>query len=260
MTCCACAPGRHLAATLFSGDPGHPLPPHPPALPLPCGGRKADIVFQGDCLITLLMKHKTCIIVGNGNLPRDLSAQIDKADYVLRFNRPRALDGWSGTRTDRLMMCNTGKPMQLMLKDKGFLSSEFLHNTREIVFAYHPVIMRNFFKKPLLTSRLLNGRKVDWTYEGIDILGRKEKPVMVLPPQFYLRASAEIGISGAILYQQFPSTGYLGIWDCLQSLPTDQWRIKLCGFNWQGWKRHNWQEERKWIMAKISVCMLSIIE
>jgi hypothetical protein len=206
------------------------------------------------------MQRKTCIIIGNGDLPRDLSAQINATDYVLRFNRPRALGGWSGNRTNRLMICNSGKPMQLMLKDTGFLNSDFIKNTRDIVFVYHPAIMRRYFKKPLMTSRLFHGRKVDWTYEGIDILGRKGKPATVLPPEFYLAACREIGISGDTLYRQFPSTGYLGIWDLLQQLPPDEWQIKLCGFNWQGWKRHNWERERNWIAAKINNCTLSIIE
>jgi len=206
------------------------------------------------------MRRKTCIIIGNGELLHDLSAQIDAADYVLRFNRPKTFGGWSGQRTDRLMMCNSGKPMQQMLADAGFLNSDFVKNTRDIVFTYHPAIMQDYFKKPFVTSRLFYGRKLDWTHEGIDILGSRGKTVTILPSEFYLNACKEINISGKMLYRMFPSTGYLGIWDFLQRLRPDEWQIKLCGFNWQGWKQHNWEAERKWVKAKISNCMLSIIE
>jgi len=141
------------------------------------------------------MQRKTCIIIGNRDLPRDFSTQINAADYVLRFNRPRALGGWSRKHTDRLMICNSDKPMQLILKDADFLNSDFIKNTCDIVFVYHPAIMRRYFKKTLMTSRLFHGRKVEWTYEGIDILGRSGKPATVLLPEFYLAACREIGIS-----------------------------------------------------------------
>jgi len=206
------------------------------------------------------MKQKLCIIIGNGDLPRDLSAQINSADYVLRFNRPRHLNGWSGTRTDRLMLCNSGKPMQALLRDHAFLSSQFVNSAGDIVLVYHPAIMRAYFKKPFVTSRILHGRKVDWTTEAIDLLGQQGKPVTVMPSSFYLKACEAIGISGPALYQQFPSTGYLGIQAMLQSLPAQDWQIKLCGFSWQGWKGHNWENERKWVAKKITDCMLTMIE
>jgi hypothetical protein len=44
----------------------------------------------------------------------------------------------------------------------------------------------------------------------------------------------------------FPSTGYFGIRYVLDEFQTDAWSINLCGFSWEGWKRHAWGDERRW--------------
>lgn len=195
--------------------------------------------------------RKRLVIVGNADLPQDFSKQIDAADYVLRFNWPRRLDGWSGTKTNCLMMCNSGKPMQQKVYNPKFLESEFFRQAEQIVLVYHPLIMRTYFSKPKLLSRLINHRKVDWTREAIEVFGRLNKEIVVKSSQFYLDACADIKITDAQLKQYFPSTGYLGIWNCLTHFDLTVWEVYLCGFTWQGWKRHNWSNEAEWVRARV---------
>ncbi len=47
---------------------------------------------------------KRLVLVGNGDLPRDLSAVIDGADCVVRFNAARNYDKGSGTKVDVLCL------------------------------------------------------------------------------------------------------------------------------------------------------------
>jgi len=209
------------------------------------------------------MARKNCFIIGNGNLPRTLSARIDAADYVLRFNEPplaTAGAAGAGIKTDCLMLCNSGKPMQLKLASEQFHLSPFFMAAEEVILVYHPAIIRRFFKKPLITSRLLQGRKRDWTKQALEKLGGMGKKITILPPQFYLEACADLGLKGDDLKHVFPSTGYLGIHYVLQQYPLDEWHITLTGFSWQGWKRHAWAAEESWVRAQITAGRLTFIE
>lgn len=203
-------------------------------------------------IIYMETKKRRLVVVGNADLPRDFSEQIDTADYVLRFNRPRLLDGWSGSKTSCLMMCNSGKPMQEKLKDQSFIEYKFFQQAELITLVYHPDIMKAYFKPPHLASRLLNHRRLDWTDKAIKMFGGSGKDIVIKSAQFYLDACAEIGIKGEGLKEWFPSTGYLGIWDCLQHFDLSNWVIYLCGFTWQGWKHHAWSSEEKWVRARIA--------
>ena len=104
------------------------------------------------------------IVVGNADLPRDLSREIDSADYVLRFNQPRLLDGWSGSKTSCLMMCNSGKPMQEKLGDPTFFECKFFKKAELITFVYHPYIIKTYFARPRLLSQLFKHRRVDFLH------------------------------------------------------------------------------------------------
>ena len=54
------------------------------------------------------------MIVGNGDVPEGSAARIDAADRVIRFNECRNF-GSTGSRTDVVAVCNTGRPARAML-------------------------------------------------------------------------------------------------------------------------------------------------
>lgn len=58
----------------------------------------------------------------------------------------------------------------------------------------------------------------------------------------------------------FPSTGYFGIWHALENHPADAWSIEICGFTWQGWQRHAWADERRWIADKVAQGRVILID
>lgn len=199
------------------------------------------------------------MVVGNGPLSRDFSDEVDSADFVVRFNEPKQGIGHSGTRTDRLYMANSGKPMQRRLNDPALIGSPIFQAAREIVLAYHPQIIARYFRKPNVLS-WLGGRRADWTAASIARFGGAGKEIRIMPPQFYLAGCRELGIPDERLPEVFPSTGFFGIWHELETHAADAWVLELCGFTWAGWRRHAWGDERKWIAAKIAEGRIVLID
>lgn len=192
------------------------------------------------------MGRRTAIIVGNGQLAEDLSPVVDAADFVLRFNEPKLSAGLSGTRNDLLMLATSSKPMQRRLDDPAFFTSQTFEAAKSVMLVYHPAILRTYHPKPNILSRL-RGRRSDWTEQTIERVGAAGKEIRIMPPQFYKAGCAELGLTEAAMHRIFPSTGFFGVLYCLRNFPAEMWDIKLCGFSWEGWKRHSWDGERQWV-------------
>lgn len=202
---------------------------------------------------------KRLVVVGNGPLSRDLGEVVDTADFVVRFNEPKQGIGMSGTRTDRLIMANSGKPMERRLRDPKLIPSAIFQNAGEIMLAYHPAIIRRYFRAPHLLSRL-KGRRTDWTLPTIEKFGAAGKEIRIMPVQFYLDGCRELGVPEEKMHEIFPSTGYFGIRHALNTFPMDRWRLELCGFSWSGWRRHAWGDERRWVEARVEKELIRIID
>lgn len=200
---------------------------------------------------------KTVILVGNAPLRSELSQKIDNADYVVRFNDAAHPVKLGGTKTDLLMVAATSKPMQKRLQEPHFVQSAIFKAAKEILLPYHPSIIAKYHPQPNILSRL-KGRREDWTHQTIDIIGAY-KDIRIMSPQFYLQACAAINIAEKDMKKLFPSTGFLGIWHMLQTHNTEEWDILICGFTWQGWKRHAWDAERQWIEQKMKEGRLSFL-
>ncbi|HET7411803.1 MAG TPA: hypothetical protein VFJ18_03995 [Pararhizobium sp.] len=190
--------------------------------------------------------RRKLFVVGNGPLPENFAATIDAADKVVRFNEAKQPLSASGTKTDLLFLNNTGKPMQRRLNDPGYIVSPIIRSAGTIVFAYHPTTIAQYLIRPNLLSRL-KGRRADWTAAALDMFGGAGKDVLILPPTFYEEGCAELGIPAHAMRKVFPSTGYFGIRYVLREFPAQEWDIDICGFSWEGWKRHAWGNERQWV-------------
>ena len=202
--------------------------------------------------------RKSLYIVGNGPLPEDMSAEIDGADFVVRFNEPKASIGMSGTKTDLLFINNSGKPMQRRLNNPDYVRSPIVTAAQRVVFAYHPQVISKYLIKPNPLS-WLKGRRADWTLKALDMFGKAGKEVLILPSTNYENGCAELGIPMDQMRKVFPSTGYFGIRYILQTHPSDAWDVTLCGFSWAGWKRHAWADERSWVEHKSDQGLIRVI-
>ncbi|MBN9077893.1 MAG: hypothetical protein BGN87_22880 [Rhizobiales bacterium 65-79] len=190
-------------------------------------------------------EKKRLFVVGNGPISRDMSGEVDAADFVVRFNEPKQSIGMSGTKTDWLFIANAGKPMQRRLEDPNYFTSPIVAAARRVFLVYHPDIIKTYHPKPHILSRL-KGRRGNWTNSAILMYGRAGKEVTVMPPGFYEEGCKALGLSAAQMKYIFPSTGYFGIRYVLDEFQADAWSINLCGFSWEGWKRHAWGDERRW--------------
>lgn len=199
------------------------------------------------------------VIVGNGSLSRDFSEHVESADFVIRFNEPKASIGLSGVKTDWLIMANSGNPMRRRLGDAGLLTSPIFQAAKEIIFPYHPLTIERYFEKMRLSSRL-KGKRADWTLPAIKTFGGAGKEVRIMPPQFYENGCLALGMPADKRRKIFPSTGYFGIWHALQLHSAREWRIEVCGFTWQGWVQHAWANERQWIADRVEEARIVLID
>lgn len=192
---------------------------------------------------------KRVSIIGNGPVEAGSGAAIDAADMVIRFNEPWQPPEDIGSRTDILFLVNSGKSMQARLANAQYLESNPFRAAKEIILPYHPSVIARYHRRPNLLSRL-KGRRADWTWQTIEALGERGKPVTVLPVSFYEQGCEELGIAPAQMQKLFPSTGFLGIRYALARFPAPEWSIEIRGFSWKGWKRHDWELERNWATRK----------
>lgn len=200
---------------------------------------------------------KEVFIVGNGPLPHDLSERVDAAAHVVRFNEPKASIGWSGTRTDWLFINNSGKPMQRRILNPEYAHSPIVRAADFVFFAYHPMTIRNYLIKPNILSRL-SGRKADWTPAALDMFGRSGKKIVILPPSYYEEGCDMLAIPEQERRTVFPTTGFFGIRYTLERFVGGEWDIHICGFSWEGWKRHAWNAERDWLVRQVEERKLTL--
>jgi hypothetical protein len=194
---------------------------------------------------------RTVAIIGNGPLPNGLAERIDGCECVIRFNEPPHGVEQAGRRTDLLFLVNSGATMQRRVQDPAYLETAAFEAARRIVLPYHPLIIARYHPKPNPLSRL-RGRRADWTAPAIEVFGRADKQVTLLPPQDYDAACAALGIAERERTRLFPSTGFIGLAYAVRRYPPPDWRVKIAGFAWQGWKRHAWEAERAWVEARIA--------
>lgn len=202
---------------------------------------------------------KRMIIVGNAPLPHRRAERIDGADFVMRFNEPSQDASVIGTRTDLLLLATSSKAMRRWLSGPDYLNSPIVRNTPEILCPLHPAIIRRYHPQPNFLSRL-RGRRADWTVAAIETFGQCGKKVSVLPAQDYLAACDALAIPEPQRRRVFPSTGFIGIWLALRDFAAEAWEIELCGFAWQGWKRHAWEVEQLWITRQVEEGRLTLQE
>jgi hypothetical protein len=201
---------------------------------------------------------KRIVIVGNGPVEPGLAQTIDSADTVIRFNEANIQPDLTGSKTDILFLMNSGKSMQARLENPAYWQASFVKDAKEIILPYHPSIVRQYHPRPNLLSRL-KGRKADWTDETVKKAESLGKHVTVLSAEFYYETCRILDISKDQLSSVFPSSGLLAIRSVIETQKAAPTQIQFCGFSWQGWKRHSWDNEQHWVSEQIRLGKISAL-
>ncbi|MEI4484536.1 MULTISPECIES: Urease operon accessory protein [unclassified Phyllobacterium] len=183
------------------------------------------------------------MIIGNGTVDERHARTIDAADFVIRFNDCRSYVT-SGTRTDVVAVCNTGRPAKAMLESLEW------HNHPAVIGATEIWCVRG-------------GAKFAAMRPFINILHPELWDLCDDKTQDFHRFCADTGkkcveiglaihewVDGAL--QAFdpapyiaPSSGMIVIASVLQLFPSAM--TTIAGFSHVGWKHHPFVAERQLI-------------
>lgn len=196
------------------------------------------------------IKLKKIILVANSDHITNINSLINDQDIVVRFNFPnkQKIEN-TGCRTDILFLANTVDLMEDRLKNKEF--SEFINSLKEtiIFFPYDDdliskinpkckVVHRKFFikfKKYIENSN--NNKYINYFLE-------KNIKVKVIDQSYYWNAKKIANIDDLSIL----STGLIATSYFLNSKSYIDYKIYLCGFTFEGWGRHSWDKEKKYIL------------
>jgi hypothetical protein len=188
-------------------------------------------------------------IVGNAPLACNCSDEIDRSDFVVRFNMCRNYGERGGTRLDALVFTNTGKTGRrfatdaILAKISGFAAAGEIWLTRNRAI-YHARRRRYFLLH--LSRRLAN---TDFSDRIIEKMGSREIVIFGADLQNALDARLrELGAAAGTM----PSAGMLAVEYVLRKRGGAGADVVLYGFSHQGIKEHPWESERRLIEAYIS--------
>lgn len=181
----------------------------------------------------------TVAMVGNGPVDSSQSVEIDSHDVVVRFNGCRNF-GASGSRTNYLVLTNTGEPARQFASDPIALNIDAVQAANRVLLARSPkLVMSELQKFP-------DDREIWETFDRELIAHRiGHKPWGYMPARTYQKARDALIRYGAKKSDQ-PSTGILALFWFASAFRRrlSPSLITLYGFTHQGWDRHPWDAER----------------
>ncbi len=181
------------------------------------------------------------VVVGNGPVDRDIRPILSRADWVVRFNKFRSYGGNSGTRTDAVAVCNTGRPAKGMLSDGEWLAHPALAEAQQVL------CVRDVHKfeelRPGILARHpdLDDFFEDFTDAFHALAEETGKGFRVIDRAVHERVDAQIALIGAEYV--VPSSGMIVIEDLLSADDVDG-PVQVVGFSHQGWELHPFAAER----------------
>lgn len=190
-------------------------------------------------------ERPVCCLVGNGPVEPSAAAFIDDADFVIRFNRCAGLHGVTGSRTDRLYLCNTGRTATRWT-ERDF-ANIILQPALDVVLSYPPVGWRRTAASLIMGKR---GTSIDSSAEIAKMLRQFD----IAPRRTDESAYAELRQTLVNTMRSFqtgqphplwlPSSGCVALHDTLRDPSLVDHDVHLIGFGFSGGKLHPWIAER----------------
>ena len=171
-------------------------------------------------------------IVGNGPTERDHSALIDSCDTVFRMNKCGSFGKGTGTKLDKLVICNTVTPLLFMAGHNGYLG-----RTDHIWLSHHPAYL----------TFLADYQKLDpKTVRDYASFARKMNPTKTFTFCDPVRAVKLFHNIAKKAHKGFvaPSTGAILLHEVFENIWTPNHEVFMVGFTHKGWKGHPWDAER----------------
>ncbi|WP_224973541.1 glycosyltransferase family 29 protein [Acinetobacter oleivorans] len=208
------------------------------------------------------LHSKKIILVANSNAVFNINGVINDQDIVVRFNSPdQQKIEMTGSRTDLLFLANTVDLMEKRLKNKEFNNFvETLEKTTvlfpfedDLINKINPigkVSYRKFFikfKKYIKNSD--NEKYINYFFD-------KNIKVDVIDQSYYWTAKDSIDKDSLSIL----TTGFIAIFYFLNNEEYRDYDIYLCGFTFQGWSGHDWEQEKKCVLDLIANKKVYILE
>lgn len=169
-------------------------------------------------------------LVGNGPTT-DLNSIIDAGDVVIRMNKVPTFGKTTGTKTDILVLVNTGTPGEELLSAKGVAKNKAFKLARQIRLPVAPArCIQRRIAYPERAAQLTEFSHLTKlpAYDG--------KIISFVPYQILMDLEAKLD-------SPVPSTGMIMTEQLVQTRqPGDT--IHICGFAHEGWDGHPWAKEK----------------
>lgn len=169
-------------------------------------------------------------LVGNGPTS-DLNDIIDRADLVVRMNTVPTFGKTTGTKTDILVLVNTGSPGLELLSLKGVMSNPAFKLAREIRLPVCPE--RAAVRRAAHPER--SNQMSEWSHLTKHEVYRDK---IITNVHGHIAAKLEAKLNSPV-----PSTGMTITEQFVTNFQRGH-KIHLCGFEHKGWDGHPWEAEK----------------
>jgi hypothetical protein len=185
------------------------------------------------------------VIMGNGKPERDMRAEVDAADLVIRFNGCRNHGGASGTRSDVVAVCNTGQPASAMLGG-GWADLAPVRAAATIWAVRNPEAFASRRADILARRPDLADFFDDRTADFAAMAEAAGKAFLLFDAAVQNRLDAALAPLTDVDYV-VPSSGLLVIEHVLGSVAAPEDDVAIAGFGHAGWSGHPFAAERRLI-------------
>jgi hypothetical protein len=188
---------------------------------------------------------RSIMIVGNGEIDAAAAAHIDNCDLVFRFNDCRSV-GPGGTRTDIVVVCNTGRPGHKMLNEPGWTDNRAVTEASAIWCIRDPQKFAALRPQLAVSHPELDDFCDDHTDGFAGFAAAAGKSLHVVSATTHTALDAELAAFAPAPYV-VPSTGAVAIAEVVAHVARPDDCVTLAGFSHQGWQWHPWDAERQWV-------------
>lgn len=195
------------------------------------------------------------IIVGNGEVPPGAAEAIDACDMVVRFNECRNF-GLSGSRTDVVAVCNTGRPALAMLSSPGWRASRPVSDCREIWSIRDPEKFRELHPALMATRPELADFCDDYTDAFAAFAQDVGKAHTVIDRSVHEAVDDALTRFDPGDYV-VPSSGMIVVASILDKSERTGDAVLLTGFDHVGWEGHPFAAEQRLVDSYIAAGRLS---